>query len=244
MAIPIDIDIDNPDPADCPTTFSETVALLRQLIHGEFVGSFLPYVTGAATPGVDDQNKIWHRVDATGRPLGTYVFYSGAWRRQYSGNLNEVVMYAGDPNVDFAGGSGLGTVGGEWDGWALCNGNNGTPNLSDRFIVGAKMDDLGTGYPTGGPWKSTVSGSAEQIGGVKDITLTEDTTFRPSIAGLRVGLHEATGNAPAAGGPLYGSNLTFPLQLIPADAGNATPDAIPTLPPYYALAYVQFRGYA
>jgi Tfp pilus assembly protein PilV len=48
-----------------------------------------------------------------GTPQGGIIMYSGAW------------------NFD---GTGLGT--GSLAGWALCNGNNGTPNLSDRFVMG------------------------------------------------------------------------------------------------------------
>lgn len=40
-------------------------------------------------------------------------------------------------------------------GWALCNGNNGTPNLKDRFIVGAGQS-YGVGN-TGGNWTQTPS---------------------------------------------------------------------------------------
>jgi hypothetical protein len=238
----INTGFDSPDPLDCPLTFAALVALLNELVHSEFEGDFIPYVTGAATPAVDDQNKVWHKVDSNGRPLGTYVFYSGTWRKQYSGLIGEVVMYSGDPAVDFAGTNGAGTVSGEWDGWALCNGNNGTPNLSDKFVVGAKMDDLGVGYPTGGPWKSTVSGEAQQAeDGVHEITLTQDNTFRPAVPALTVGRWDADGNAPNVGGGLYGlgSNTT----IVPSDAGNPDPDAIPTLPNYYSLAFAQFRGY-
>ena len=28
-------------------------------------------------------------------------------------------------------------------GWALCDGNSGTPNLIDRFNIGGKNDDVG-----------------------------------------------------------------------------------------------------
>lgn len=41
-----------------------------------------------------------------------------------------IIMYSGPWNFD---GTGLGT--GPLAGWALCNGNNNTPNLSDRFII-------------------------------------------------------------------------------------------------------------
>lgn len=40
-------------------------------------------------------------------------------------------------------------------GWALCDGNNGTPNLKDRFIVGAGQN-YGVGN-TGGNWTQTPS---------------------------------------------------------------------------------------
>ena len=43
------------------------------------------------------------------------------------------------------------------DGWALCNGENGTPDLRDRFIVGAGND-----YVVGG------------TGGSSEVTLTID----------------------------------------------------------------------
>src|SRR4051812_45928039 len=133
MANPdIDISLDTPDPEDCPATFTELVTLLGELIHAELVGSYIPYVTGAETPSMDDTDKVWHRLDTTGRPIGTFVYYSGAWRREYTGNTSEITMYSGDPATDFSGAGGLGTIGGDWDGWALCNGSNGTPDLSDR----------------------------------------------------------------------------------------------------------------
>jgi len=40
-------------------------------------------------------------------------------------------------------------------GWVLCDGNNSTPDLTNRFIVGADADDSGTA-------KSTVTGAALQ----------------------------------------------------------------------------------
>ena len=43
-------------------------------------------------------------------------------------------------------------------GFVLCDGNNGTPDLRDKFIVGAKQDD-------GGVAKSNIEGSLKQTGG-------------------------------------------------------------------------------
>ena len=35
-----------------------------------------------------------------------------------------------------------GTIANIPTGWALCNGTNGTPNLQDRFIVGATVEEM------------------------------------------------------------------------------------------------------
>jgi len=54
-----------------------------------------------------------------------------------------IIMYSGPWNFD-ATGLGIGAL----EGWALCNGNNGTPDLSDRFVMGTTISgELGT---TGG----------------------------------------------------------------------------------------------
>lgn len=240
MALPIDIAIANPDPSEAPTTFQELVTLLRTLITAEVTGTYLPYVTGSATPDVGDQDKAWQRTDVGGRPMGTYVYYSGTWRRQYRGP--GIVMYDGDPAVDFAGVGGLGTVGGEWDGFALCNGNNGTPDLSDKFIIASHMSDLAIGY-SGGNHSTNASGATTATGGVASVTLNNDNTYRPAHDAVTVGRQTADGNTPSAGGPLYGTGSTGELELLPADAGNTTPDAIPILPPYYTLALAKWVGY-
>lgn len=240
MALPINIEIANPDPSEAPTTLLELVALFRTLITAEVTGDYLPYVTGAATPNVSDEDKVWHKTDGAGRPLGTYVYYAGAWRRQYIGTPNMILMYRGGPGTDFAGAGGLGTVGGDWDGWALCNGNNGTVDLSDKFIVASHMTDMAIGY-SGGQHSTIVSGGTTQTGGANSITLDADNTYRPARAAIEVGKWKADGNAADAGSSLYGSGSN--VTLLAADAGKETPDAIPTLPNYFALAFVQFVGY-
>lgn len=242
MAIAVEIEFANPDPEDCPLTFIELVVLLNELVSGNVVATITPYIRQAATPGVDQQDLVWHKIDVDGRPLGTYHFYGGAWRKQYSGKIGEIVFYSGDPGVDFTEAGGKGTVGGDWDGWQICNGNNGSPNLTDKFIVGAKMDDLGVGYPTpNGPWKTNVTGETAQTGGANEVTLTEATTYRPALDAIKMSNWQADGNSQNSGGGLWGLGSAH--TLLPADDGNLTPDPIDTLPPFYALAYVVFQGY-
>lgn len=64
--------------------------------------------------------------------------------------LGGIIMYSGSWNFDA---TGLGT--GTLEGWALCNGNNGTPNLSNRFVMG-----------------TTSSGSLTTTGGANSYTLS------------------------------------------------------------------------
>jgi hypothetical protein len=241
MSLPVDISIASPDPAAAPTTLTQLIVILRTLITAVVTGTYLPYVQGSATPSVSDQNKVWHRTDSGGRPMGTYVYYSGSWRREYTHRLNEVVMYRGTPSTDFET-TGLGIVGGEWDGFAIMDGRNSTEDWSDRFIVASHMTDFSIGYPGGGPPSSNVNGSTTHTGGAKDITLDAANTYRPATAAIKVSKWKADGNTPDAGGGLIGSGST--IDFVPANAGNETPPAIPTLPPYIVTGFVQFTGYA
>jgi len=53
-------------------------------------------------------------------------------------------------------------------GWLLCNGSSGTPDLRNRFIIGAYSDDAGVA-------KTTVTGSATQTGGSADAVVVSHT---------------------------------------------------------------------
>jgi len=243
MAIPITVGFNPPPSEACPVNLADVILLLNTLIHGTVEGDFTPYVVGAATPPPEDEGKVWHKLDANGRPLGTFYFYEGAWRKQYDHRKTEIVAYSGDPGVDFTGPGHRGTIGGEWDGFQLCTGENGSPNLTNKFIVGARMDDLGIGYPPGGPWKSDISGTPESdVIGVTEIELTEANTPRPAREELLVGKWEANGNTPNSTGILWGEVNAHPHVLIPAEAA-VPPITFPTLPPYFALAYAIFVGY-
>jgi len=76
----------------------------------------------------------------------------GVGRWAYEVPPGGIIMYSGPWNFDA---TGLGT--GSLTGWALCNGNNGTPDLSDRFVMG-----------------TTSSATLGQTGGSNTIYLTVD----------------------------------------------------------------------
>jgi hypothetical protein len=118
-------------------------------------------------------------------------------------------------------------------GWYLCDGTNGTPNLTDRFIVGA-----GSAYNVG-----NIGGSANSI--VVSHTHTATVTD-PGHA------HSTTawmgGASPGQGGGADGGQRLSSLVAVTSSASftgitvsNTSAGASGTnanLPPYYALAYI------
>lgn len=241
MAFPVQITFADPPPGTCPATFDDGVNILKTLITGAVTTGYTPFIMGAATPSVDDQDKPWIRLDTNGAPMGTYVFFGGHWRRQYSVPLGTVTMVAvGPTNFDA---NGKGVPGGDWDGWHLCNGKDGIFDLSDRFIIAGHMSDDSIGWSAG--WRTTATGSPTNVGGFASIELLTSQIPSDPIT-LTVGKWKADGNARDIAGQMYGDpgSDTTKQTTLTLDAGNASPDAINNMPPYKVLAYAIFIGYA
>lgn len=124
--------------------------------------------------------------------------------------------------------SGLGT--GDLEGWALCNGNNGTPNLSDRFVMG-----------------TTNSATLNTTGGANSYTLSiaQLPPHRHSINGIFHGQDpEGTDNCNSVGGRVFwGDDNIWPSCSNPATrtfntsiVGSGSP--IDNRPAYIRLAYI------
>jgi hypothetical protein len=123
-------------------------------------------------------------------------------------------------------------------GWLLCNGANSTPDLRDRFIIGASQDDAGVA-------KTNVTGSLTQTGGSKDAIVVSHTHTMQSA-----GAHVHTYDQPINAGPHpTGSGRFDPTTAQVANTGSAgahthTIDSTGSsgtnanLVPYYALAYI------
>ena len=98
-------------------------------------------------------------------------------------------------------------------GYVLCDGNNNTPNLQDRFVVGA-----GNTY------------AVEATGGSKDATLVSHTHNllynHGSFGGSSGAVTPRSGNSPVTPG-ISGRVST---------EGSSATDA--NLPPYFALCYI------
>jgi hypothetical protein len=127
-------------------------------------------------------------------------------------------------------------------GWYLCNGSNGTPDLRDRFIVGA-----GSSYAVGG------------TGGSKDAIVVSHThSFTGSGSTASAGSHQhpiSTGavsgsiglasatNWQSPGGLSLGQTVaagehTHSLSISGTTGSTGSSGTNANLPPYYALAYI------
>jgi len=257
------------DPNANPIELNDLIKLLNQLISINMQGAYIPYVIGHDAPGVNDQDKAWIELDTAGRPIATKVWYAGnpgAWRRIYNGMIGEIRGYSGNPNDDFtvnptSGAFGAGKIGEQYDGWYLCNGVNGTPNLSDKFLLGGHMDksDSHPAYDNG--WLSSVprpDGVTDDLktGGQFTISLTENNVplLTNHEQGQAKGLWiHGNDNLPSPSGhgsssPLvsvtFADNVPRNWNLTKDNPYGKDPvDPTWTTPPFVSLGWIIFRGY-
>ena len=118
-------------------------------------------------------------------------------------------------------------------GWFLCDGSNGTPDLRDRFIVGA-----GRTYYVGvtGGSKDAVVVEHTHTG-----TASSDGAHTHSIMGSRTGTGSYHNKLDASNSDLTsasttGSSGAHTHELSISSAGTSGENA--NLPPYYALAFI------
>jgi hypothetical protein len=115
-------------------------------------------------------------------------------------------------------------------GYVLCDGNNGTPNLTDRFIVGA-----GATYTAGQTGGST---DAIVVSHTHTATVTDPGHVHSGIFADTTG----PGGSPLLG-PEKASGLTYintaNTGITVANSTTGTSGTNANLPPYYALCYIQ-----
>lgn len=108
-------------------------------------------------------------------------------------------------------------------GWALCDGTNGTPDLRDRFIVGATQDDNGVA-------KTNVKGSLMITGGESQHQLTiNEIPSHTHSEGKCLGSGGTTDFKGGSSENPWGSGET-------GSAGGGQPHE--NCPPFYSLAFI------
>ena len=190
---------------------------------------------GAAAPSSSLTNKVWFKIDSAARPLGIYMFYNGNWRKVYTGVvLGELRFYSGASSV--FDGTGRGIVGGDVDGWALCNGQNGTFNLQDKFLVASTQ--YGAGWQAnpsglGGGNSGGRSNNTIQCNNLPDLfAVAQLATIASSSGGL---------NVASPGGGAGSWDISVNDLVNNCHCQGQVP--FDNTPPWYACALMQFVGY-
>jgi len=135
-------------------------------------------------------------------------------------------------------------------GWVLCNGSNGTPDLRNRFVIGAHSDSAGVAY-------STVTGSNTTSGGTKDAINVSHTHTATStvtdpghyhISGMPSDYNafgtegisstfQKTGSSTVSTSPITNTKTTG-ITVATTNSTEGSSGTNANLPPYYALAYI------
>lgn len=123
-------------------------------------------------------------------------------------------------------------------GWYLCNGSNGTPDLRDKFVIGAKQDDSGTA-------KTNVEGSLTQSGGSKDAvnvshthtaSVTDPGHTHNAGTSITVNTGSSSNVRSTATTTTATGSATTGITVSNSTEGSSGTNA--NLPPYYALAFI------
>jgi microcystin-dependent protein len=178
---------------------------------------------------------------------GTLAVTGGLTLDGSAGTTGQVLLSAGTGNTPTWGASFSGMIV-LWSGsiatiptgWVLCDGTNSTPNLRDRFIVGA-----GSGYAvgaTGGSANATLVSHSHSFSGSTGAmsannthrhTTTGQTLFPSGSGGVAGGTASETGNADTG---TVDINHVHSFSGSTSTEGSSATNA--NLPPYYALAYI------
>ena len=126
-------------------------------------------------------------------------------------------------------------------GWLLCNGSSGTPDLRNRFVIGAFSDNAGVA-------NTTITGSSTQTGGSKDAIIVShthtatvtDPGHTHTIAGfayLASGAYQNnTGTNEFGVNRIVAASNTTGITVSNSTEGSSGTNA--NLVPYYALAFI------
>ena len=128
-------------------------------------------------------------------------------------------------------------------GWYLCNGSNGTPDLRDKFIVGASSDETSLA-------KTNITGALTQTGGSKDaIAVSHTHTATPSVSDpghIHYSRGEGGGGDRGLGSYVDSDNAnnfatssaTTGISVSTSITSSGSSGTNANLPPYFALAFI------
>jgi hypothetical protein len=214
-----------------PANLNNAVRSLMALLKDQQTGSSGDPFTVAGTLVSSGQVDITgaFRLDGTAGASGQILVSAG------SGNTP--TWGTGIPSGIIAMWSG--TIATIPSGWYLCNGSNSTPDLRNRFIIGAYSDTTGVAY-------TTITGSNTQTGGSKDAIVVSHThtatvtdpghTHNYLKGGTFVSTSGPDSSMTAITTATATTSATTGITVANSTTGSSGTDA--NLVPYYALAYI------
>ena len=221
-----------------PANLNNAVRSLMALLKDQQTGSSGDPFTVAGTlvsSGTVDITGAF-RLDSTAGASGQVLLSAGGSNTPTWGSVfvaGMIIMWSG-------------TIATIPTGFVLCNGSNSTPDLRDKFIIGATAD-------SGGAAKTNITGTPSQTGGSKDASLpshTHTATVTDSghvhSIGRRMGFTNNTNEASTVAGAGYyagsdpgafnSASATTSITVANSTEGVSATNA--NLVPYYALAFI------
>lgn len=107
-----------PPGAQCLTTLNAVLQAVAKFIQVVSPQGLSGLIISDEEPGVDDRDKAWIRLETNGMPRGLYI-YSDAWVLVPALHTGAIIGYSG-------------LVSAIPEGWVLCDGTNGTPDITDN----------------------------------------------------------------------------------------------------------------
>jgi hypothetical protein len=216
-----------------PANLNNAVRSLMALLKDQQTGSSGDPFTVAGTLVSSGQVDITgaFRLDGTAGASGQVLLSAGGANTPTWGNAfvaGMIMMWSG-------------TIATIPTGWLLCNGSNSTPDLRNRFIIGAYSDTTGVAY-------TTVTGSNTQTGGTKDAIVVSHTHTATStvtdpghnhtVQSAIAPPFQAGGNAAFGTGTATTSTATTGITVATTNSTTGSSGTDQNLPPYYALAFI------
>lgn len=126
-----------PSGQQCLTTVQDVLNKVEQFVTVQAPEGFQVVIIGASTPTTEQQGALWVRLNAgDSTPFGMFTYAEGAWNRVPFCIEGTVTLWSG-------------TVGEIDEGWHICDGADGSPNLQSETSLWkpAYSDSLpGTSY--------------------------------------------------------------------------------------------------
>jgi hypothetical protein len=224
-------------PANVNNAIRSLMSLLKNQQDGSSGDPFTVAGTLVSSGTVDITGAF--RLDGTAGASGQVLLSAGGSNTPTWGNAfvaGMIMMWSG-------------TIATIPSGWLLCNGSSGTPDLRNRFVIGAFSDNAGVA-------NTTITGTSTQTGGSKDaivVSHTHTATVTDAghrhiegFAGVNTGGSYGVTTAPSGNindqfaastnNHPFTSTETTGITVANSTEGSSGTNA--NLVPYYALAFI------